>query len=98
MLTHHCPVTDPVFDRYSPSSVLYSAFHVDMARFIGEHDIDAWIYGHTHYNGGRGTAFPSKKGEGTLLLCSQLGYIDQREEEMGFNLAAFFEIDDSSNE
>ena len=92
VLTHHCPVTDPAFDRYSPSSALYSAFHVDMARFIGEHDVDAWIYGHTHCNGGSGTAFPSKKGEGTLLLCSQLGYLSCGEERGGFDAGAVLKV------
>lgn len=92
VLTHHCPVTDPAFDRYSPSGGLYSAFHVDMSSFIAEHDIDVWIYGHTHHNGGSGTRFPSKKREGALLLSNQLGYVELDEDRNGFDRCAFFEI------
>lgn len=73
---------NPVFDRYSPSSVLSSAFHVDMASFIEEHDIDAWIYGHTYYNGGSGTIIPSRNPVGTELLSNQLGYVELDEERL----------------
>lgn len=54
----------------------------DMASFIEEHDIDAWIYGHTHYNGGSGTIIPSRNPVGTELLSNQLGYVELDEERL----------------
>ena len=92
VLTHHCPVTAKEFDRYEPSGSLYTAFHVDMLSFIEEHDIDDWIYGHTHYNGGTGTVIPSKNTNGTKLLCNQLGYVEMNEDQMGFRGDAIFQL------
>ena len=92
VLTHHCPSTAREFDRYEPSGSLFTAFHVDMASFIAEHDIEAWIYGHTHFNGGSGTVIPSKTPKGTLLLSNQLGYVELYEDEMGFLGDAAFDL------
>lgn len=74
VLTHHCPTVCKEFDDYKAGISVYSAFHVDMVPFMEEHDIDCWIYGHTHQRAGSGTVFPSK-GDGTALLCNQLGYV-----------------------
>ena len=52
-------------------------------KFIEEHDIEYWIYGHTHTQDGSGTVFPSK-GKGTKLLCNQLGYVEYNEDMNGF--------------
>lgn len=84
VLTHHCPSTAREFDRYEPSGGLFSAFHIDMSSFIESYDIDFWIYGHTHFNGGSGTVMPSKNLEGTKLLSNQLGYVEQGEDQLGF--------------
>lgn len=92
VLTHHCPTTAREFDRYEPSGGLYTAFHVDMFSFIEEYDIDVWIYGHTHYNGGSGTIFPSRNPKGTKLLCNQLGYVEQDENKLGFRDEAIIEL------
>ena len=92
VLTHHCPSTAREFDRYEPSGSLFTAFHVDMASFIEEHDIDTWVYGHTHYNGGSGTVLPSENPNGTKLLCNQLGYVELGEDQMGFRGDAYFEL------
>ena len=92
VLTHHCPSISREFDRYEPSGVLFSAFHVDMKDFIADHDIDYWIYGHTHYNGGSGTVIPSRTPNGTTLLCNQLGYVELAEDRFGFNNNAHIEI------
>lgn len=92
VLTHHCPSIAREFDRYEPSSSLFTAFHVDMASFIEEHNIDVWIYGHTHYNGGAGTIITSKNPQGTKLLCNQLGYVQMEEDQLGFRGNACLEI------
>ena len=92
VLTHHCPSISREFDRYDPGSGLFTAFHVDMTEFIAEHDVDHWIFGHTHYNGGSGTVMPSKNPNGTRLLCNQLGYIEQNEDRYGFKNDAFIEL------
>ena len=92
VLTHHCPSTAREFDRYDPGGSLFTAFHVDMSSFIEEHDIDVWIYGHTHYNGASGTIFPSKNPNGTRLLCNQLGYVELDEDRHGFRNDAHVEL------
>ncbi len=92
VLTHHCPTIRREFDRYAPSSPLYSAFHANMEDFIAGHSIDVWVYGHTHWNGGSGTVFPSEKETGTILLCNQLGYMLYNEDKNGYRRDAFFEM------
>lgn len=94
VLTHHCPSTARENDRYDPRGSLFPAFHVDMEPFIAEHDIDCWIYGHTHYNGGSGTVVPSKNPQGTRLLCNQLGYVQNQEDQNGYVDDAIIEIYD----
>ena len=68
VVTHHCPSRNPVFDNH-PGSRISTAFIAPLDDFIEQHDIDAWIFGHTHYNGGNGTVVG-----GTRLLTNQLGY------------------------
>lgn len=65
VVTHHCPMLleDP---RYEPNG-LSDAFVVDMTRYIEQHHIDHWIYGHTHYNAGEGTRVGA-----TTMHCNQL--------------------------
>lgn len=69
VVTHHCPTRQSAFNNH-PGSLLNSAFMVDLDQFIESHEIDYWIYGHTHYNGGCGTSIA-----GTKLLTNQLGYV-----------------------
>lgn len=90
VLTHHCPTARKDFDTHKFGSGIYSAFHVDMEPFISEHDIDCWIYGHTHLKMGSGTVLPSK-GKGTTLLCNQLGYVSC-DEHRDFNPECFVEL------
>jgi len=84
VLTHHCPSIDQAFSQYEPTGGLSSAFLVDMGDFIADHDIDVWLYGHTHFNGGSGTVLPSRNLNGTRLLCNQLGYVQLAEDRFGF--------------
>lgn len=92
VLTHHCPSTDQVFSRYEPTGGLSSAFLVDMHDFIADHDVDVWLYGHTHFNGGSGTALPSRTENGTRLLCNQLGYVQLNEDRFGFSREAMITL------
>lgn len=78
VVTHHCPTMNPIYNNY-PGSRLTCGFMVDCDDFIAAHDIDAWIFGHTHYNGGSGTVIG-----GTPLHSNQLGYVRDGEQK-GFN-------------
>lgn len=72
VVTHHLPsmrCNAPEFRN----SMLNEAFCVDQTRFITEHDIDYWVYGHSHRNLG-----DFKIGD-TLMVTNQLGYVDLRE-------------------
>jgi hypothetical protein len=85
VITHHCPTFTPSFNGY-PGSRLNCGFLVDMDDFIAGHDIDAWIYGHTHYNGGSGTVIG-----GTPLFTNQMGYVEQGEAK-GFDPAKAIDV------
>ncbi len=67
VLTHHCPaiIEDP---RYGTNN-LSSAFVMPLEHFVESSGADAWVFGHTHYNAGRGRRLGS-----TTLLVNQLGY------------------------
>ena len=75
VVSHHCPTMNPAFNNY-PGSKLNPGFMSDNDNFIASHDIDAWIFGHTHYNAGSGTVIG-----GTPLLTNQLGYVSTDEEK-----------------
>ncbi|MBR6282801.1 MAG: metallophosphoesterase [Muribaculaceae bacterium] len=84
VVTHHCPVVkeDP---RYQ-SNGLTNAFIVPLERFIDQSGVDAWIFGHTHYNGANGMRI------GNTLMCSnQLGYVKDGIER-GFNPEAVLDL------
>ncbi len=68
VVTHHCPVVkeDP---RYQ-SNGLTNAFIVPLERMIEQCGADAWIFGHTHYNGANGMQLGR-----TALHTNQLGYV-----------------------
>lgn len=84
VVTHHCPVQaeDP---RYQ-SNGLTGAFIVPLERFIASQHIDAWIFGHTHYNGARGMLVGD-----TCMCVNQLGYVEQGIEN-GYRPDAMIEI------
>ena len=72
VLTHHCPamIEDP---RYQ-SNGLSRAFVNPLEHYVELSGADAWLFGHTHYNGGRGIILGS-----TTLLVNQLGYAQEGE-------------------
>ena len=84
VVTHHCPVQaeDP---RYQ-SNGLTNAFIVPLEQYITSQSIDAWIFGHTHYNGARGIQVGS-----TRMCVNQLGYVEQGIEN-GYAPDALIEI------
>lgn len=67
--THHCPTLRFKDPRFIVSNI-NSAFCVDLDEFIKKSNIDYWIFGHTHFNGGRGEIVGK-----TRMLCNQLGYV-----------------------
>lgn len=84
VLSHHCPTMRKEFISNQGGSGLHSAFHVDMESLIKQHDIEYWIYGHTHTEEGSGTVLPNHGGNGTTLLCNQLGYVERYGDIKGF--------------
>ena len=84
VVSHHCPMLleDP---RYESNGLTW-AFVVPLERFIEQSGVDAWIFGHTHYNGGRGMRLGN-----TIMYTNQLGYVKDGIEH-GFDPAAIFEI------
>lgn len=84
VVTHHCPVLleDP---RYESNGLTW-AFVVNLERFVAQCGAEAWVFGHTHYNGGRGL-----KVGNTTLYTNQLGYVKNGIEK-GYDPAATFVI------
>lgn len=84
VVTHHCPVLleDP---RYESNGLTW-AFVVDLEQYIAGCGADAWVFGHTHYNGGRGMTVGK-----TTLYTNQLGYVKDGIEQ-GYDAGAMFEI------
>ena len=92
VVSHHCPTTNPIFNNHIGSR-LNCGFMVDCDNFITQHNIDAWIFGHTHYNGSGTDVKECCKlmiGD-TKLLTNQLGYIAYGESR-GFDPAGYIEL------
>lgn len=79
VVTHHLPSYQCNSEEFK-NSVLNEAFCVEKTNFILEHDIDYWIYGHSHRN----------KSDfligNTKMITNQFGYV-------GWNEHHFFEYD-----
>ena len=60
------------------------AFTVELEDFIKSHNIDYWIYGHSHYNVDASIG-------GTRCLSNQLGYVSHNE-HLTFNPGKYIEI------
>jgi predicted phosphohydrolase len=84
IVTHHCP-TERFRDPRFIGSTINSAFVVRLDEFVEQSRADYWIFGHTHYNGGK--ALIGK----TQLRCNQLGYVHHGEHH-SFDASACFEI------
>ena len=84
IVSHHVPTALCMADEFKNSRI-NGAFVAELHDFIYDHDIDYWIYGHSHRN------MPEIKINGTKMLCNQLGYVHHREHH-SFCSQAFFEI------
>lgn len=76
ILTHHAPLTSgtscPEYEI--PGRKLNHGFSTDLSEWIKSNDIDAWIFGHTHWN-------CDFELENTRIVANQYGYrgIDNQE-------------------
>ncbi len=73
VVSHHCPTFRFVDPRH-PDSQINSAFCANLDAMIEGSDIDCWIFGHTHYNGGADQLIGN-----TRMLTNQLGYVKYNE-------------------
>ena len=85
VVTHHSPVNyeDPAF----ATNNLTDAFIIPLEDYIEQSDIDAWIFGHTHYNAAQGVQLGK-----THICTNQLGYVMYGICD-GFNLGRFIDLD-----
>ncbi|MEM9545030.1 MAG: metallophosphoesterase [Bacteroidota bacterium] len=84
IVTHHLP-SDECNSKEFKNSTLNGAFCVDKTNFILDHDIDYWIYAHSHRN------LKDFKLGHTKLVTNQLGYVGWNE-HLTFNREKVFEI------
>ena len=84
VVSHHVPARSCVAPRYLDSP-LTDAFCANLAKFIEQRDIEAWIYGHSHTN------IDSSIGN-TTILCNQLGYVNHDGEGTDFYPGKVLEI------
>ncbi len=68
VVTHHLPSSQCNVPEFK-GSLLNDAFCVEQSDFILNHDIDFWIYGHSHRN------LPDFKIGGTTMVTNQFGYV-----------------------
>ncbi|MCW3785493.1 metallophosphoesterase [Plebeiibacterium sediminum] len=78
--SHHVPTFLNYPDMYK-GDILNDAFATELFSLIEEHQPEAWIFGHHHWNC---NAFLIGK---TQMLTNQLGYVRNKEHEL-FSLAA----------
>ena len=74
VVTHHIPTFKNYPEKYR-SSILNTAFAVELYDFIERTSPDYWIYGHNHFNQ---DDFSIGK---TVLTTNQLGYVVNSEQE-----------------
>lgn len=84
VITHHVPTMQNYPPHYVGSKI-NNVFAVELAAFITTAPLQAWIYGHSHWN-----TKPFTLG-GTEMLTNQLGYV-QLNEHHTFNPAATLEV------
>lgn len=86
VVTHHSPVNyeDPAF----ATNNLADAFIIPLEDYIEQSDIDAWIFGHTHYNAAEGLQLGK-----TRICTNQLGYVMYGICQ-GFDPARFIDLDE----
>lgn len=83
VVTHHVPSFKMQCPKFADSQA-NGAFTVELEDFIKSHDINYWIYGHSHYNVDASIS-------STQCLSNQLGYVSHRE-HLTFNSSKYIEI------
>jgi len=83
VVTHHVPSFKMQCPKFA-DSLANGAFTVELEDFINEHDIDYWIYGHSHYN-------VDVTIGNTRCLSNQLGYVFHNE-HLTFDSGKFIEV------
>lgn len=84
VVTHHVPTFMNFNEKYK-SDPVNEAFAVELYNYIADNPIDAWIYGHTHFNTPEFSIGKCK------MLTNQLGYVIHNEHII-FNNSAVIEI------
>ncbi len=72
VITHHLPSNECTAEEFN-GSVLNEAFCVEKTNFILDHDINFWIYGHSHRN------LQDFKIGNTQMITNQFGYVAWKE-------------------
>ncbi|MEO1051761.1 MAG: metallophosphoesterase [Bacteroidota bacterium] len=72
VITHHLPSNACNAEEFK-GSALNDAFCVEKTDFILDHEIDFWIYGHSHRN------LPDFDLGGTKMITNQFGYVNWNE-------------------
>ncbi len=85
IVSHHLPSEQCNIEEFK-FSPLNEAFCVDKTNFIFDHDIDYWIYGHSHRN------LEDFKIGNTSLTTNQFGYIGRNEHRF-FDYEKVIQID-----
>ncbi|MDC8006078.1 metallophosphoesterase [Aureisphaera galaxeae] len=84
VVTHHLPSYQCNVEEFK-DSLLNDAFCVDKTPFILNHDVDYWVYGHSHRNLGDFNIGNTK------MVTNQLGYVGMHE-HYGFDTEKVIEI------
>jgi len=85
VITHHLPSSECNIEEFE-GRVLNEAFCVEKTNFILNHEIDFWVYGHSHRN-----LKDFKIGE-TKMITNQFGYVGWNEHH-SFNYEKVIEIE-----
>jgi len=85
VVTHHLPSSQCNSEEFV-GSVLNEAFCVEKTNFILDHDIDYWIYGHSHRN------LQDFNIGNTKMVTNQFGYVAWNEHH-SFNYEKVIEIE-----
>ena len=72
VVTHHLPSNSCNVEEFK-NSIVGDAFCVDKTNFILDHEIDYWIYGHSHRN------LQDFEIGGTKMVTNQFGYLSRGE-------------------
>jgi len=85
VVTHHVPTFLNYPEQYKTSN-LNEAFAVELYEFIVNSKAAYWIYGHHHSN------TPEFTIGNTVMITTQLGYVQQQEQE-GFKSDAVIKVE-----